>query len=190
MLTHSDEYKFPCTECDKKFKQGKSWFSPFRMIHHTKYTHFSYKPEVTHACAYERDAVQMVTISSIPWIICLNNLCTYLIIHSSNKFLILNISIRQWGLRPRLRTAGHLSQPSSHTHGRETVSLHLRRVRQIVSASEQLSAPFANAHRRKAVWVRNMLQTLESGVIVRVAYAQTWKTGKKLIVHIKLDECQ
>lgn len=23
MLTHSDVFNFPCTECDKKFKQGK-----------------------------------------------------------------------------------------------------------------------------------------------------------------------
>lgn len=28
MLTHSDEYRFPCTECDKKFKQGKLSPSP------------------------------------------------------------------------------------------------------------------------------------------------------------------
>lgn len=32
MLTHSDEYRFPCTECDKKFKQGKTIFGAHQSI--------------------------------------------------------------------------------------------------------------------------------------------------------------
>lgn len=66
MLTHSDEYRFPCTLCEKKFKQGKSiclnfWQKSTVFTQKKIYNLFSDKFEVTYACSYKRNSVQMVS---------------------------------------------------------------------------------------------------------------------------------
>lgn len=73
MLTHSDEYRFPCTECDKKFKQckynqqQKQRFQIYDYYENIKMYKFllllfsvdSYKFEVAYEDTYKRNTIQM-----------------------------------------------------------------------------------------------------------------------------------
>lgn len=127
MLTHSDEYRFPCTECDKKFKQCSSLLFSIFPIH-----------------------------SSIRWERNNKNPTRFFLLFGSYKFKIAyesahkRVSIQMWRLWTRLCTAGDLSKSSPNTHWRKTMGLYVRRLWQKFSTSEQFSKTFTNTHRGKS----------------------------------------